>query len=596
MIWMLAGLAQAQDATGATVDVPEMNGQLFRPSIDSRSTLWTDESITGASKDSSFRGALHYVNDPLVYTFADGTRSELVSGLWQLSLMAGHVRGPVRVGVDLPVYLRSMGTAAGGETGLGDAAVDLRATAWNRHERPVGLAVAGRVGFPTATVAAPLGSSAVGWEAALIVDKQVNDDLLLAANLGTRGQPSVQLDNTEWDDQFFLRLGGGYAVNDLTGVSLDLVSQFTYGASAPESRPMEGLLGASRRLGADSPLVVRGGVGTGLNSGIGAPKYRVVAALAYELPGERDRDGDGLIDRHDECKDSPEDLDGIKDDDGCPDPTRVVVEVYDRRVQPIDDATWSLEGEQDAGGRSFQSGEVYGGAFTLTVESPAYGQIVQEVQVPDDRTHTIRIELGVPMGTLNIVAQTPGGKAIDAARWRSSATNYEKVKTGEAHSLVPGSYDLVVTAPGFQPQEITARVVSLEENTLVVTLERARARLVGSQIEINESVYFETGSAVIKLESHSLLNEVADLLKNHAELEKVRVEGHTDSRGAADANKELSQKRAESVVAYLVAAGVSADRLEAVGYGEERPLLKEETPEAYDKNRRVDFIIAERAE
>ncbi len=595
MIWVLAGLAQAQDDDVSAGDAPEINAQLFRPSIDSRHTLWTDESVSGATRDTSFRAALHYVNDPLVYTYADDTRAELVSGLWQLSLMAGHVRGPVRLGVDLPVYLRSFGTA-GGETGLGDVAVDVRATAWDRYERPVGIAVAGRVGVPTATVQAPLGSGGIGWEAALIVDKQVTEQFLVAANIGTRGMPAVELENIEWDDQLFIRVGGGYSIDDITSISLDVASQFTYGVSEPEGRPVEALLGGARRLGAESPFVVRGGMGTGLNSGIGAPKYRVVAAIAYELPGERDRDGDTIIDREDQCTNEAEDLDGIKDDDGCPDPTRVVVEVYDRRLQPVDDATWTLEGPQSSSGRSFQSGEVFGGDFTLTVEAPAFGQLVQEVQVPDARAHTLRVELGVPMGTLTIVAHTPGGKPIEGAVWRSSATNYEEVVTGEAYSLAPGSHDLVVTAPGFQAGEATAQVVSFGEGTVVVTLERSRARLVGSQIEISDSVYFETGSATIELESHSLLREVAQVLGAHPELKKVRVEGHTDSRGAAEDNKSLSQERAEAVVAYLVEQGVEAARLEAVGYGQERPLLKEETPEAHEMNQRVDFFVAERDE
>jgi len=471
MIYLLAGLAHGQDMV-LRGEAPSINSQLFRPSVDSRHTLWTEESVTGASGDSSFRAALHYANDPLVYTHADERREELVSGIWQMSLQAGHVRGPVRVGLDVPVYLRSFGSAADSETGLGDVGVDVRATALSRYTAQVGIAVAGRVGVPTATVQAPLGTDGFGWEAALIVDREMNEKVLLAVNLGTRGVPEASLENLDWDDQFFVRAGGSYAINDLTQVSLDVASHFTYGVDAPESRPAEALLGAGRRLGAESPIVFRGGVGTGLNSGIGAPKYRVVAALSYELPGERDRDGDTLLDRDDECKDEAEDLDGIKDDDGCPDYTRVVVEVYDRRLQPIDDATWSLEGAQSASGRSFQSSEVFGGAFTLTVESPVYGQLVQDVDVPDARSHSIRVDMGVPMGTLTVVAQTLGGKPIDDAIWRSAAMNYSETLSGETVSLRPGDYDLVVSAPGFKTNKRAVRVVSLQDETVVVALER----------------------------------------------------------------------------------------------------------------------------
>jgi outer membrane protein OmpA-like peptidoglycan-associated protein len=71
----------------------------------------------------------------------------------------------------------------------------------------------------------------------------------------------------------------------------------------------------------------------------------------------------------------------------------------------------------------------------------------------------------------------------------------------------------------------------------------------------------------------------------------MQVEGHTDSSGAAGHNKELSQKRAESVRAFLVKEGVSGKRLVAKGFGPDKPIADNATDEGKEKNRRVEFNI-----
>ena len=76
-------------------------------------------------------------------------------------------------------------------------------------------------------------------------------------------------------------------------------------------------------------------------------------------------------------------------------------------------------------------------------------------------------------------------------------------------------------------------------------------------------------------------------------MKRIRIEGHTDDVGGAKKNQELSQARAESVRDYLIKKGVEPERLQAVGYGDTRPLDKRKTAEARAKNRRVEFIIVE---
>jgi OOP family OmpA-OmpF porin len=80
------------------------------------------------------------------------------------------------------------------------------------------------------------------------------------------------------------------------------------------------------------------------------------------------------------------------------------------------------------------------------------------------------------------------------------------------------------------------------------------------------------------------------VLASHAEL-KIEVEGHTDSRGDDGYNKQLSQRRAEAVVAYLVKQGIDKARLTGRGFGEDRPIADNATEDGRAQNRRVVFAI-----
>src|SRR5690606_34460836 len=96
------------------------------------------------------------------------------------------------------------------------------------------------------------------------------------------------------------------------------------------------------------------------------------------------------------------------------------------------------------------------------------------------------------------------------------------------------------------------------------------------KIEIKQTIYFDTNKTTIKRVSHALLNEVAQALQDNPKI-KIRVEGHTDSRGPNARNLKLSRGRAESVMTYLVGQGVGRDRLVAEGFGEEVPLADNRT-------------------
>ncbi len=119
-------------------------------------------------------------------------------------------------------------------------------------------------------------------------------------------------------------------------------------------------------------------------------------------------------------------------------------------------------------------------------------------------------------------------------------------------------------------------------------------RVSESEILILDQVQFDTGKAVIKKVSDDLLDQVANVLREHPEIIKVEVQGHTDDRGYRALNDTLSQARANAVMKAMIQRGISADRLTAKGYGQNRPLVENTTEEGRQKNRRVQFIIVEK--
>jgi OOP family OmpA-OmpF porin len=102
-------------------------------------------------------------------------------------------------------------------------------------------------------------------------------------------------------------------------------------------------------------------------------------------------------------------------------------------------------------------------------------------------------------------------------------------------------------------------------------------------------INFDTGKSIIRDESKAIIDQIVQMLRANPDL-KLNVEGHTDNIGSPASNKILSEARAKSVVSSIVNQGITADRLNPEGYGQDKPVADNSTEEGRAKNRRVELV------
>ena len=216
-----------------------------------------------------------------------------------------------------------------------------------------------------------------------------------------------------------------------------------------------------------------------------------------------------------------------------------------------------------------------------------------EVDAPKgvaDRIGATFAGLGFPWMDLNVRGEvaTLIGLALNAdAKARAFAAGEAAIKGDTAAAR---QIRVVVDGISVEGGEaaVGAALADLGEKPRIIECRKAFADTMDGRY-----VDFETGGAAISASSARLLDAatgVALLCKDYT----VEVRGHTDVRGDADYNLNLSQQRADAVRQYLINAGVDGTTLTAVGFGETQPLDASITPEAHAKNRRTEFIVRTR--
>ena len=177
------------------------------------------------------------------------------------------------------------------------------------------------------------------------------------------------------------------------------------------------------------------------------------------------------------------------------------------------------------------------------------------------------------------IAQTAASSArsvADAARNQAATARNDATAARSDANVARNDADLARAENEALQLEITALNAQITDRGLVVTL---------------GDVLFETGNSQLRGGIPNNLDKLADFLQRF-DTRTVMIEGHTDSVGSDDSNMSLSQRRADSVQAYLVGQGVAAARISADGKGEGAPIADNESPTGRQQNRRVEVIIS----
>ena len=117
-------------------------------------------------------------------------------------------------------------------------------------------------------------------------------------------------------------------------------------------------------------------------------------------------------------------------------------------------------------------------------------------------------------------------------------------------------------------------------------------KLVRETLTLKQDALFVINSYKPTLEGSRAISELADTINSYQEIESIQINGYTDSSGPAEFNKNLSEKRANSVKELLVEGGVDSSIITTRGFGESDPIASNATPEGRKQNRRVSITIA----
>lgn len=536
----------------ASAENPTINVQGFKPAMHEGDLFITNGSHVPEHLRWTASLLLNFGKNPLVFvdTGTDpNRRHEVIQNQLTLDLMGTiAIADWVDVGLGIPLFLLNSGddgfvpiSPEISSFALGDIRLSPKVKIINRewvtnegYEDGFGLAVELGLGLPTGN-ADSFVSDGFSFTPMVIADYKAGP-ALIALNLGAKVRGSDSLEYLDVGSEFFWRAGVSVDVLDRQLAAIGEI----YGTSDfgdANTTFVEGIIGGRYFL-EDVGLNFSLGGGSGFTQGYGSTKFRLFFGAGYAEPIERDADGDGLLDPVDECPNDPEDKDQFEDDNGCPDPDNDQDGILDAKDRCPNDKE-DKDGYQDDDG-------------CPELDNDGDGILDADDKCPDQ----------------------PEDK--------------DGFEDDDGCPDTDNDNDGILDADDKCPMQPEVKNGFEDEDGCP---DETKAKVENNKIVISDRIYFDYQKDTIKPESFPVLTDVANILKANPQIKNVRIEGHTDDRGNANANRKLSQRRADAVKAWLVDNGVEGGRLEAIGHGEDKPMIAEKTKEAREKNRRVEFLI-----
>ncbi|HZF47465.1 MAG TPA: OmpA family protein [Polyangiaceae bacterium] len=534
-----------------------------------------------------------YAHNPLVLERGKEVVGAVVRSQLFLHLNAGVAlwnRVGLNLDVPIAVYQRGDPLTDGGaaiptpsSAQMSDLRAGLRVSLYGQYADPFQIAASGYLWFPTgnAEVGSYVSDGSLRGLPQLILGGLINDRIVWSVAGGAEIRSETRtVFNVTQGSSFQGGLGLAYLAGEGKNVQVGIEGSVGVGLEDPAIGNTNAEILASGRVRVGNVIEIGLGLGPGIAPGEGTPSFRGVAMLAFtprqegRKPSPPDRDKDGVPDAVDACPGAP----GIASDDpkknGCPppppppEPAKVgTPEVED----PCLKEPGSTNGDAKKGCPPPPDTDKDG---IVDAEDACVG--VLGVADPDPKKN------GCP-------ADKDGDGMLDA---EDACVDVPGLKTNDpATNGCPGDTD----GDSIRDDKDACPTQKGKPNpdrryngcpTAVATQE---------EIIISEQIQFDTGWATIKPVSDPLLDQIADVLKQHPGIAKIEVQGHTDDTGGAEFNLKLSDDRAKAVVKALIRRGIAPGRLTSRGYGLSVPLGDNATEEGRAMNRRVQFKIIAKA-
>lgn len=281
---------------------------------------------------------------------------------------------------------------------------------------------------------------------------------------------------------------------------------------------------------------------------------------------DRDSDRDGIFDAVDKCIDVPEDIDGFFDTDGCPDDDNDgdgVVDSLDKCPTELED----LDGVDDGDGCPDNDNDGDGVVDSLDrcpTELEDLDGFQDDDGCPDEDNDGDKL--------LDVYDACPNqAEDLDHFNDVDGCPELDNDKDGfaDVHDSCPNEAEIVNLY--LDDDGCPDTVFVFDTGPMVL-----------------EGVQFS--GAQLQESSFALLDEIVRSLKIWPEI-RLEISGHTDARGNAQSNKNLSKKRAEVIRDYFIAQGIAAERVVAKGYGKDKPIAHNSSAAGRAKNRRIEILV-----
>ena len=603
VVSILAASREARAQAPTSNAIPSgTNGQgfdthLFRPAMDSKGLFSVNGSDIIGKNELSFGLVIDYGHNLLRTPFTDPLAEHTFQGTFQFNY---GLAGVAVVGLDLPVDLSSgvqQNDAAGNQQqayvnkwgpdklafqgfGFVGAHAKWRIT---RVEHGFGVALGLQAGYGLSNAASNAAADDGFWYwPSLILEKRFGSkgEFRIAVNGGYRGHTptsstTLPLKDGTYADGDLATFGGGISYRVLEPV--DLVAE-TYGTYLLAGNADSNVKLSNEAVGGIKLFVERNsylmlGGGARYTTGFEAADERVFLGFIFE-PSIGDRDGDGIKDDVDQCPDDPEDFDGFKDEDGCPDPDNDndgIPDVDDRCPNVPEDR----DGDHDEdgcpeGGDGDRDGD---GILDSKDKCPDEPEDKDGFEDEDGCPDPDNDKDGIP-DKMDQCPNDPEDK--DGFEDQDGCPDPDN-----DHDGIPDVADKCPNEPetfnGFEDEDgcPDKGSVIIQDNNIIIL----------------DKIQFAYNSAEILPASNKILDAVATTLNHHPEFTLVEVAGHADERGNDQYNLHLTQDRVNSVMRALIARSTDKSRLRSKGYGEFCPLDPAHNETAWEANRRVEFKI-----